>query len=44
LNKDDIHNPEKVEAFSKAYKLGNDLRKHGGRVPLPPQLKGILFL
>lgn len=31
LNKDDIHSPEKVEAFSKAYKLENDIPKHCGR-------------
>lgn len=31
INKDNGHSPEEVEAFAKAYKLANDLPKHGGR-------------
>lgn len=39
INKDNGHSPEEVEAFAKAYKLANDLPKHGGRGKFKCHLK-----
>lgn len=37
-----FHNQSDADAFGRAYKAANDVRKHGGRVKLPAHLRGVI--
>jgi hypothetical protein len=36
------HNQSDADAFGRAYKAANDVRKHGGRVKLPAHLRDVI--